>query len=86
MTQRKHIPVLFIACPAAVNEAGLLAMLSLDDGRPIKAAKRSAWEFRRAHGIKKLPGGVFPVKQIESAVASEAMARQGCRRAMERTK
>jgi hypothetical protein len=50
----------------AVDEAGALAMLSLDKQQPA-AAKKAFWRFRRMNNIKMLPGGVYSVRAIERA-------------------
>ena len=58
------------ALPArvAVDEAGALAMLSLDRREPA-AARRALRRFLRMHNIKTLPGEVYSVRAIERASA-----------------
>ena len=50
----------------AVDEAGALAMLSLDKREP-DAARRAFRRFLRMHNIKTLPGDVYSVRAIERA-------------------
>lgn len=52
----------------AVNEAGLLHLLCLNDGRSPQAAKKAAYLFRSMYGIKTLPGGVYSIAAIRSAL------------------
>jgi hypothetical protein len=55
-----------IPARVAVDEAGALAMLSLDK-QPPADAKRAFFRFCRLHSIKTLPGGVYSVRAIERA-------------------
>jgi hypothetical protein len=67
---QQTINTAFLGLPArvAVDEAGALAMLSLDKRQPA-AAKKAFWRFRRMHNVKTLPGGVYSVRAIERASA-----------------
>jgi hypothetical protein len=68
LPQQQNAETVLIGLPArvAVDEAGALAMLSLDKRLPA-AAKKAFWRFRRMHNIKTLPGGVYSVRAIERA-------------------
>lgn len=70
-TTSRSIPVHFIASPLAVNEAALRQMLGLV-GKSARAAANASWRFRKKHGIRTLPGGVYPVRAIERAMDEEA--------------
>jgi hypothetical protein len=60
----------------AVNEQGLIHLLSLDDGRSLLAAKRSAYLFRRVNKIRTLPGGVYSLWEIENALKTTPIHRR----------
>jgi len=66
-TTLRSIPVHFIPGHLAVNEGQLFAMLGLDDGRSERAKKKSVYRFLARHDIRRLPGRVFPLRQIEAA-------------------
>jgi len=64
----KRIPISFAPARLAVNEEQLFELLGLNDGRSIQAKKKAVYRFLAIHGIKPLPGRVFPLRQIEEAV------------------
>lgn len=66
--QNAETPLAGLPSRVAVDEAGALAMLSLDKRQPA-AAKKAFWRFRRMYNIKTLPGGVYSVRAIERASA-----------------
>ena len=70
------VPVMFLGeAPLralAVNDEGLMKLLSLDDGRSIQAAKKAAYLFRVRHSIRTLPGGVYSIYEIQNALRRAA--------------
>ena len=68
------IPVSFISeAPVkvlAVDEAGFRKMMGYDQ-RSESAAKSASWAFRSKYGIRTLIGGVYPIADIERAVAEQ---------------
>lgn len=59
-----------VAGRLAVNEQQAHELLGLNDGRSERARKTAFYRFCIQHGIRSLPGRVFPIKKIESALAS----------------
>ena len=76
MNQPVTIPVAFLdEAPLralAVNDEGLLKLLSLDDGRSRSAAMQASWKFRTRHGIRTLPGGTYSIYEIQNALRRAA--------------
>ena len=64
----KTIPVQFVPGYLAVNEDQAFEMLGLNDGRTERAKKAAFKRMRDAFGIPTLPGGVFPLGRIQSAL------------------
>jgi hypothetical protein len=69
----RFIPVHFIPHHLAVNANQAFEMLGYNDGRSERAKKDAFFRFRAKYEIKTLPGGVFPLWQIEAAIKSEKM-------------
>jgi hypothetical protein len=61
----------------AVDEAGLRRLLGYE-GRAPSTAKDASWRFRQKFGIRTLPGGVYSLEEIHSALRVQPL-RKGSR-------
>jgi len=68
MTRR--IPITFVPDHLALNEVQAFEILGLNNGRSEKAKKKALYRLCAEHGIKPLPGRVFPLKKLEAACAA----------------
>ena len=66
----RTIPIAFIPGHLALSEAQAFEVLGLNDGRSELAKKKALYRICAEHDIKPLPGRVFPLKKLETAMAA----------------
>ena len=66
-----RIPVYSLPDRLAVTDGELATMLGLT-GRPVSAQKRTVKAIANQHGIRRLPGGVWPLAKFVKATGGVA--------------